>query len=274
MILHDEKNYTEYDVESPKAMSAYFRYCLHERNKKDVDKEKYLKEMYESLPSAKKRLINVLVQDLLSKSKRWKIFKVYLDRFIKTDCVLNNLKIENVGKLEKYIYSYMVASKKYADRVIDNKKVHSAMQRLEKDNAPQEKNVYVSILADFFNISKEVLLTGQGNRYYLNYDYIQLILDNKKEDYNEFVNKVCNHGQLANGITNTERKNYAFYVNHSYRVFAELASELLCVNIDNILIAEPCWVELKDYPFIEFYKELSYDNQNIVQHVLFNLNLK
>lgn len=271
MILHDENDYSEYNVESPKAMSAYWKCQLHGRRMQDD--EQCMKDMYDGLPAAKKRVINVLIQDLMSKSKRWKLFRVYLEKFIEEENSLNKLETEKkIKKLETYIFSYMKVSQKHT--VEEREIVHSAMQSLRSTNAPREKNKYVPVLADFFNVSKDVLLAGQGERYNLNYEYIQKILDDKNEDYNVFVNKVCNHGQRVKGTTNIERKNYAFFVNHSYRVFAEFASELLGVGIDKILITEPCWVELDKYPFIEFYNELNYDKQTIVQHALFNLTLK
>ena len=75
-------------------------------------------------------------------------------------------------------------------------------------------------------------------------------------------------------VNEKEKEYYRDYINHNATVFAEIVSQTYGVDVDEILITEECWIELENFPIRDYFNRLKPENKKIVEHVLFNLNIR
>lgn len=267
---------------SPKMSSAYFRSILRGNLEQDNSKKppKALTDieyLYYSLSSSKQFVINNLIFDLLSDKKRNGYLGLYLEEF------LNDYEI-SYSKLASYISGYIATSitiLKSTDTTTNNRlifktvdDVKSSIQKMLHTVNIRQNNTILPLVADFFCVSPDVLVTGRGKRYSIDFENLKKFVDTKYSNCDDFLSQHLNI-DMNKDVTESDRNNFIEYIHHSARTFAQIAIKALNIeDINKILIEEECWIELDKFPIYKYYQLLSPQNQIIAKHVIENLTIE
>lgn len=279
MIIHKTETYWDMDFGSEKETSAFFRsyfmdkhtnlYTGTKQKSKRQDLEP-IETIYYSLPLAKQFVVNGLIQDLLSDAKKGHYIGLYLDEFL----AKNEL---NYPLLAAYIARYMELSvlheEEFSQNNIDELKIKSRIQKLLQSVKPQKKDTVLEIIADFFSVSIDVLISGRGKIYSVDLEKLKEVVDSKGMDPDKFVEELLQINMLDD-FDKSDIEKYQKVLNRSPKAFTQCASEVLGIEPEEILIEEDCWVELEKYPLSKFYNLLTEKNKKVVKHVIENLAIR
>lgn len=274
MKIHSMDDKMEMEFDSLESGSAYFREIL-----KIEEKGAYIEYIFPRLDIPKQQLIITLIHDLLPESKKDSLLGVYLQAF------LDDYEI-TYNELAKCIYAYIQYSIDWKEQncsdheknedLIDVQGILSKLQRFLKGNKSSEENKYLKLVSGFFSVSPDVLITGKGKRYSVDLEKLKKIVMREQMDIDLFLDKhfKINFNEYIENPDDSEIKLFQKYIHYNASVFAEIVSEQFNIDIEEILIAEECWIELEKFPIKRYYDKLTDKSKNIVRNVLFYLNIK
>lgn len=278
----------EYEVNlvSPAQTAAYFQ-MMYEEKKEDENKLDYIEKIFYSVDKAKQHLIIELIRDLLTDAKKDAYLSVYLQSFLdeanmtytalanRISAYTNNsaffedtnqiLNITNDSKEKEDIYDIC--------DIYDITNIKSSLQSFLKNTKAQMDNNILKLVSGYFSVSPSLLITGKGERYYIDLEKLKEIADNENKEVDDFLDSLYDMDFFEYENVN-EKKYHRDYINHNATVFAEIVSQTYGVDVDEILITEECWIELENFPIRDYFNRLKPENKKIVEHVLFNLNIR
>lgn len=281
----------EYEVNlvSPAQTAAYFQ-MMYEEKKEDENKLDYIEKIFYSVDKAKQHLIIELIRDLLTDAKKDAYLSVYLQSFLdeanmtytalanRISAYTNNsaffedtnqiLNITNDSNKEKEdIYDIC--------DIYDITNIKSSLQSFLKNTKAQMDNNILKLVSGYFSVSPSLLITGKGERYYIDLEKLKEIADNENKEVDDFLDSLYDMDFFeCENVNEKEKEYHRDYINHNATVFAEIVSQTYVVDVDEILITEECWIELENFPIRDYFNRLKPENKKIVEHVLFNLNIR
>lgn len=268
MKIHSMDEGLEMEFDSLEIGSAYFREMYGTE-----EKGAYIARLFPKLDALKKQMVITLVHGLLSNAKKDAFLGVYLQAF------LDGYGMSYVD-LAKCITAYTTYSagwqaKNSGTVILDKQDISSKLQRFLKSNTGKEDNEYLKLVSGFFSVSPSVLITGKGERYSVDLERLLEIVEGENLDDNAFLD---GHFQTdfdgAGAVEDEEKEQFKKYIHYNASVFAEIASEQLNIDTEDILITEKCWIELENFPIRDYYNRLTDENKELVKNVLFYLNVK
>ena len=154
--------------------------------------------------------------------------------------------------------------------------ISSKLQRFLKSTKGNKDNKYLELVSGFFSVSPSVLITGKGERYSINLERLKEIVDKEIADgeildVDAFLEQ---HFQMEFCGKEEEKEPFKKYIHYNKTVFAGIVAEQLNIKIEDILVAEECWVELENFPIKEYYNRLTDKNKEVVRNVLFYMSVK
>jgi len=259
------KNY-ENDLNTAEdKLAVYFR---NSYIKEKFEKEDIL-EMYQSLTDTDKYVLIGLLKDLLPNKNKDAFIGVFLKEFMNEGGFTSY-------SLAKLLYEYMqvsVSLKERYEEYKDLETIKSKIQKLMKCAKTKEDDIVIRLIADYFNVSFDVLLRGEGVRYSIDLERLYEIVDLNGMDADTFLKEhyemdfdieyIDNGTQKGN---DTER--YKQYIYHSAKAFAEIVEQQLGIDSSEIIIEEDIWIEWSADIFTEIFEKLSAQNQEIVFNTL------
>lgn len=285
MVIHVIEKYKDLIFDSPEMASAYFRSVYDgNRGKKREEKEEKKKKipkqrtnleyLYYSLPISKQFVVNNLIFDLLSESKSKGYVGVYLEAFL----LQNNI---THSELASYIYGYLMASitvqdsqdpviKELRDKGLED--IKSSIQKMTRTVNTNQNGLILKLIADYFCVSTDVLITGKGKKYSIDLSRLASIVGKNKINIVEFLNQHLKM-DMCDDVLENDGSAFEQYIYRSARTSAEIVAKQLTIDINKILIEEECWIELDEYPFYRYYQLLTDKNKEIVKHVIENLTI-
>lgn len=279
MIIHKTESYWDADFNSEKETSEFFRsYFMDKHANRDTEAkqknssraENPLETLYDSLPLVKQFVVNGLIQDLLSDAKKGHYIGLYLNEFMAKYG-------KRYSSLADCIARYMELSCLYGEEFfqndVDESKIKSRIQKLLQSVNPKKKDTLLRIIADYFSVSVDVLISGRGKIYSVDLEKLKEIVDENGMEPEAFLEELL-QVNLLEGFGKSDMEKYQEILHHSPKAFAQSASEVLGIEPERILIEEDCWVELEEYPFSKFYNLLTDKNRKVVKHVIENLAIR
>ena len=236
----------------------------------------FLQDGFSELNFPKRQLLITLIYDLLSESKKNAMLKVYLDAFINEYYPDENLTYH---KLAKYIYSYLSHSSDSEDFYVDFENIKSKLQKLTNTNNPSKDNEILDLVAGYFSVDIQMLLTGSGFKYRINFEELEKVMKSMNMEVDEFLEEIIDkayYNELgADSMNEAEKQDFRIYVLHNAQLFAELVDCAFGSATTNLtkklLIEEPYWIEPDNFPIQKHFDNLSESNKAIVKNVLFYL---
>lgn len=271
----------EYEVnfKSPSQAAAYFR-MMYKDKQEDENKLDYIEEIYYSSDKAKQHLIIELIRDLLTDAKKDAYLSLYLQSFLDE---ANMTYTALANRISAYVNNSAFFedtnvtndSNKEKEDVYDITNIKSSLQSFLKNIKAQLDNNILQLVSGYFSVSPSLLITGKGKKYYIDVEKLKEIADNENKEADDFLNSLYDSDFFAiEKVNENEKKYYQDYINHNATVFAKIVEEVYNVDIDEILITEECWIELENFPIRDYFNRLKPENKKIVEHVLFNMNIK
>lgn len=272
----------EVNLESPAQTAAYFR-MMYEEKKEDENKLDYIEEIFYSGDKGKQHLIIELISDLLTDAKKDAYLSVYLQSFLDEanmtyTALANRISAytNNSAFFEDTIQILNITNdSKEKEDIYDIANIKSSLQSFLKNTKAQLDNNILRLVSGYFSVSPSLLITGKGERYYIDLEKLKEIADNENKEVDDFLDSLYDMDFLEyENVNEKEKEYYRDYINHNATVFAEIVSQTYGVDVDEILITEECWIELENFPIRDYFNRLKPENKKIVEHVLFNLNIR
>ena len=305
-ILTTDEPYTCYDFSSLELGCAisrdYYRMKKKQLNKttdnkkgkvrtKEVERfsKQTLEFMYASLRKNEKCGIQRLIKDLLPEAKKDALFHLYFKKFLEEASL-------TYDGLAKILYGYLNYSNIYYSQymqqtgstIIDILDIKSKLQKFLTTRAPKLDNFFLKLVCNYFNVSPELMIYGIGEKYSVDYEAVfnRVQEDDEDWDIEKFLEEhasadMRNDESLTYDDKDEDEKknqNKERFLNYiqttSAFAFAEIVAEYWDGTVDDYLIKEPCWIVLDDFPFWEFYSLLKDKEKEIVENMMYALNLR
>jgi len=258
----------EMEFDSLEIGSAYFRemYGMEEKGT-------YIERLFPKLDTLKQQMVITLIHGLLSKAKKDAFLGVYLQSF------LNDYEMTYVD-LAKCITAYINYSVGWQEKNgnvenLDMQSISSKLQRFLNSTKGKEDNEYLKLVSGFFSVSPSVLITGKGERYSINWEKLEEVVDGENLNADTFLEEHFETDFDSAGISTEEEKDqFKKYIRQNKFVFAEIAAEQFGIDVEDILETTECWVEMEDFPIKEYYNRLTDESKEIVKNVIFYMNIK
>lgn len=268
MKIHSMDDGLEMEFDSLEIGSAYFRemYGMEEKGT-------YIERLFPKLDTLKQQMVITLIHGLLSKAKKDAFLGVYLQSF------LNDYEMTYVD-LAKCITAYINYSVGWQEKNgnvenLDMQSISSKLQRFLNSTKGKEDNEYLKLVSGFFSVSPSVLITGKGERYSINWEKLEEVVDGENLNADTFLEEHFETDFDSAGISTEEEKDqFKKYIRQNKFVFAEIAAEQFGIDVEDILETTECWVEMEDFPIKEYYNRLTDESKEIVKNVIFYMNIK
>lgn len=254
----------EMEFEAPENGSAYFREKFG-----TTKKGTYIEFMFPKLDVPRQQLIINLIRDLLTDAKKDALLQIYFQAFL-DDYGISYFDLAN------YITAYLNCSYDNENQyeVIDITDIVSKLQRFLKSNRSNEDNVILQLVSGYFSVSPDVLITGKGKKYSIDFEFLERILKKNNMDVDTFLEKHFQMEHIVEINDEKEENNYKQYIHHNAIVFAQIVEKQFNIASEDILLEDECWVELEEFPIKKYYDNLTDKNKEIVNNVLFYLSIK
>lgn len=264
MIIYSLGEGQEMEFEAPENGSGYFREKFG-----TTEKGTYIELMFPKLDVPRQQLIINLIRDLLTDAKKDALLQIYFQAFL-DDYGISYFDLAN------YITAYLNYSydNENQDKDIDPTDIASKLQRFLKSNRSDENNVILQLASGYFSVSPDVLITGKGKKYSIDFEFLEKILEKNNMDVDTFLDEHFQMEYIAEVNDEKEENNYKQYIHHNAIVFAQIVEEQFNIASEDILLEDECWVELEEFPIKKYYDNLTDKNKEIVNNVLFYLSIK
>lgn len=267
----------EYDTEmltEASELALYYRILLRQKKEKKGEINKYdICKAYSVLSKSEKHIITNLIKDLLPPKYNTHV-GIYLKAYLEEQGISHT-------KLANILDGYMNCSCKINDEELETQsleQIKSKIQKLLVTSRPKEDNMILKLVADYFNVSIDVLLVGEGVRYSIDLEKLKEIVDAADKNVETFLEEHFTTDYIPKNEhkKKKEEKNeelYKKYIYQSAMVFAEIVEEQMSIDKHEILLEEKIWIEWDDMIFWEMFKKLTSKNKEIVLGVLNNIYL-
>lgn len=236
MKIHLNEHYINAEFESQKSMQEFTKSHFNNINEEISDKEKEkiedMENLYDLLSSEKQHVVNNLIFDLLTGPKKGNV-ALYLQKFLK----YNNIKYST---LSSYICGYVNMSCAFKNDLLHESNILLKYSKNEADISDKltyndiKSTIYklcntsnvrgdsviliLVLIADYFCVSPDVLVFGEGKCYSLDKNKLKNILDKKNEKIS--LEEFWKIDMRNDDVKKSE--NYKNYVSHSVRIIANI----------------------------------------------------
>lgn len=266
-------------INDPRIASAIFRsYYASKQSEAKQKNTDLCKILYNELPERYQSIINQAIDDLLPQEIKQQHFGKYLQYMVDSLQDFNGKQI-SLYQLATFLYAQQACLEErgirsYSEDCIDD--IHSKLKSFYNKSKSMESAESLELdLCDLLCFDASILNTGQGFLHRLNYKKIAEILEERgivsAEFYAEVVGQFveCSTCKLHNSCD--VKGKYIESKQFDYIGIGEKISEILHIELEEIIEDSYIILEPESYPWEKYYCKLSKEHQMHINNLIRNL---
>lgn len=253
---------------------------LRDKSKK-YNSDDYEK-IYKSLNKEYKSVVDSAVKDLLKEEVLEQHFGVYFREMINSITGYDGKPV-NTYHIATCLSTINTCNEKrgittqnnYLYNKINENDINQKLQSfLKKKKSLSYSEAWEQEISDLLSFDRAILVRGYGSKYDIDLEYVQKLLDERNVDKEQFYNKVWSN--YIDCFKCSERdcefkKKYMNAKQYNKKEIGKVIANMLNVPVEDIVDEITISIEIKDFPFEQYFEKLNTKEQRQIINLIRNL---